>query len=648
MGMVAAPHDRHVSRRRALAGAVLTGAALGCAEAVRVAHATPLAWTWADRSVLYVVGTVTAALLAGGGTLPLLLATRALDGQPARRGALVAAGVLATVAGSIEWFTDPPPFTNTEALRGHPLVWGLACVSGWALLGALGLALRHVQRALAARVLGMVLAVGVVAVLAWGALPARDPSTTQPSVSSPSDAPNVLLVTLDTVRADRFGAYGADVDTRHFDRVAREGARFDRAVAVAPVTGPSHASMLMGAGPWDHGVLLNGVPLPERPLLAEVLRAHGWRTGAFVSAYVLDGGLGFRRGFEVYDDSFSTFRGVERLLFPRLLAMAGRAGSPDEVLERRAADTVEPALRWLREGPAPSERWLLWVHLFDPHGPYAPPPPWDTHYYSGDPTDPANTSLARATNVAPYQRRRLEGITDLNWVLAQYAGEVSYADTQLGRLLDAVEARGETARTLVAVIGDHGEALGEHGAWFNHGDDVHEESVRVPFALRLPGRVPAGTVVDVPVEGSDLAPTLLSLAGITPPSTMTGRPALGAEPRTAARALCFDREANILDRRAGRIDAPRWRMAGATTHALHAVLRERSGELHAEAHAASGRPVGGSPATPAGAPVADDAVRVLLDSMFAEAATARSAAATLSDEERARLEALGYLSPTGE
>jgi arylsulfatase A-like enzyme len=358
-----------------------------------------------------------------------------------------------------------------------------------------------------------------------------------------------------------------------------------------------------------------------------------------VSAYVLDGELGFRRGFEVYDDSFATFRGIDRLLVPRMVAMAGRAGSPDEVLERRGADTVEPALRWLHEAPAPSEPWFLWVHLFDPHGPYAPPPPWDTHYYAGDPTDPANTSLAQATNVAPYQRRRLEGVTDLNWVLAQYAGEVSYADTQLGRLLDAVERRGERARTIVAVIGDHGESLGEHGTWFNHGDDVLEESVRVPFAMRLPGTIPAGTVVETPVEGSDLAPTLLALAGVTPPDTMTGRSALVPVGRSVARALCFDREANVLDRRAGRIDAPRWRMAGATSGATHAVLRERSGEESFEACADTSE----SPTD-----AERRALGAVLRSMLAEEASAHSSAAELPAEERARLEALGYLSPTGE
>jgi hypothetical protein len=241
--------------------------------------------------------------------------------------------------------------------------------------------------------------------------------------------------------------------------------------------------------------------------------------------------------------------------------------------------------------------------------------------------------------VARYQRRRLEGVTDLNWVLAQYAGEVSYADTQLGRLLEAVEERGDHGRTLVAVIGDHGESLGEHGTWFNHGDDVFEESVRVPFAMRLPGTIPAGTVVQAPVEGSDLAPTLLALAGVTPPDTMTGRAALAPAGRTVARALCFDREANVLDRRAGRIDKPRWRMAGATTAATHAVLRERSGE------AAFASCAGVTART-------TDADRTelgpVLRSLLEETASNRSSAAELAAEERARLEALGYLNPTGE
>jgi arylsulfatase A-like enzyme len=437
-------------------------------------------------------------------------------------------------------------------------------------------------------------------------------------------------------------------------------------MAVAPVTGPSHASMFSGSGPWDHGVLLNGVPLPgDRPLLAEVLRAHGWRTAAFVSAYVLDGELGFRRGFEVYDDDFAWPKGSGRLLGPRLLAMLGRRWSPDTVLERRGGDTVDAALAWLEGRPRASRGapWFLWVHLFDPHGPYTPPPPWDTRYVHGDATDPADGSMAAIKELPPYMRASLEGITSAAWVKARYDGEISYADTQLGRLLAAIQTRGEQERTLVAVMGDHGESLGEHEAWFTHGDDVHETSVHVPFAMRLPGTLPAGAVITHPVEGSDLAPTVLSIVGIAPPSTMTGRDARVAGTAPLARSVCFDRAANRAARAAGAITAPRWRLASARGLTLRALVTEYDGSsqiwdlardpagttIHVDGAGGTsegaGTPGQADPQTPASEPVLLlDAARDVLRS----GASVRSGEAQVSDEERAKLEALGYLDPLGE
>ncbi len=525
-------------------------------------------------------------------------------------------------------FTDPPPFQPLPPLHGSPLAFfGVVVVVGGVALGLYQL-VRGAGNVASASLALAALGGGWVTTSA-GALP--------PALSPPApDAPPVLLVTLDTIRADRIGAWGnPTVDTRHLDRLAAEGVQFKNTSAVAAVTGPSHAAMLTGTGPWDNGVLLNGIPVPEdRPMLAERLHEAGWSTGAFVSAYVLEGDLGFNRGFSVYDDDFGLLPGFRDLLLPRVVDMTHRFVNPDWVLERRGADTVDHALEWIEAQPGP---WFAWVHLFDPHGPYTPPPPWDTAYYSGDPRDPAHTSMQAVTGVATYLQPSLKGITDLQYVLAQYDGEVSYADTQLGRLLAAVPEN-----TLVVVIGDHGESFGEHGVWFNHGDDLRETSLHVPFVMRWRGKLDPA-VVSAPVEGSDLAPTVLARLGLSREG-MTGRDAL-SEPREVAAAMCFDRETNLAERKAGRITAPKWRLASFRTEGERWQSEEISRDQ--DSFNLVTDPLGLTPIIPNlddPAFVAKAALmRDLAEALFA-GDSARSTG-TLSAEERAKLEALGYLQP---
>jgi arylsulfatase len=526
-------------------------------------------------------------------------------------------------------FTDPPPFQPAPPLHGSPVAFLAVC----AVVGAVAVALYQLVRGaghVATATIGLAALGGGWVTVSAHRLPAA-------SATPASGAPPVLLVTLDTLRADRVGAWGnREVDTRHLDTLAREGARFANTSAVAAVTGPSHAAMLSGTGPWVNGVLLNGIPIPEdRPLLAERLHDAGWATAAFVSAYVLEGDLGFNRGFSVYDDDFGLLPGFRDLLVPRAFDMTHRFIDPDWVLERRGADTVDHALAWIEDQEGP---WFAWVHLFDPHGPYAPPPPWDTAYYAGDPRDPAHTSMQRVTGVASYLKPSLEGITDLQYVLSQYDGEVSYTDSQLGRLLAAVPED-----TLVVVIGDHGESLGEHGVWFNHGDDLYETSLHVPFVMRWRGKLDP-TVITAPVEGSDLAPTVLARLGLSRDG-MGGRDAL-TEPRESAASMCFDRETNLVERREGRITAPRWRLASLRGETDRWVEREIDDTLLA--FDLSADPAGlaplpaetlADPAWSARAALTRDLTRALF------AGDSARSAATLSDEERAKLEALGYLNP---
>jgi arylsulfatase len=624
------PHPMRIPVSSASAGAVVAGGVLGLADALGVLSRGAMEPDGGERAALCALGVFMGACLAAPAAW--LGRGAASPGEARARGVAGGAWCVGVVALALAWFTDPAPFTDGWPGQGN--VAGFVGV-GAGLVGALAGALRGCRAAWGRR--AVVAGVGVAACLVAGA-PGRQSPAVAP-VPGTGERPNVLLVTLDTVRADRFGCYGGGIDTRHVDRLAREGVRFAQAYGVAPVTGPSHASMLLGAGPWDHGVLLNGVPLPAaRPSLAELLAARGWRTGAFVSAYVLDGSLGFRRGFEVYDDSFAWLPGSERLVGGRLLGALRRRTGAEEALERRGGDTVDAALRWLDRQHAP---WFVWVHLFDPHGPYTPPPPWDTRYASGDPTDPANPSMRQVGELPAYMRESLAGITDVGWVRAQYDGEISYADSQLGRLLGALDTRGEAGRTLVAVMGDHGESLGEHGAWFTHGDDVAKESVHVPFVLRGPG-VPVGGVIDAPVEGSDLAPTLLARLGVPIPAGMTGRDVLSGSllgrgdippqrpPVGPARALCFDRAANRAGRASGALSRPRWRIAG-----LHAM------DGHLQHHE-----IDGTDAWDGAAPDAADAWRARARAVLDVADTRRSGEAELGADTRARLEVLGYADPT--
>jgi arylsulfatase A-like enzyme len=474
---------------------------------------------------------------------------------------------------------------------------------------------------------------------------------TAPIRPAPSaGAQSVVIVTLDTTRADHLGVYGARTATPNLARLAAEGVLYEAALAPIPVTGPSHTSLMTGLGPWTHGVLLNGIPAPiDRVTLAERLAAQGYRTGAFVSAYVLNHTIGLSRGFTTYDDDFSSLKGAEALLGARLLAAVSRNLNPDEVLERQGGATIDDAVAWLGAGDT-SRPYLLWVHLFDPHGPYAPPAPYDTAYYEGDPRSPAHTSMAEATGVAAYLQDSLRGVTDAAWVVAQYDGEISYADAQLGRLLDAIDARADAGRTVVVVAGDHGESLGEHGVWFNHGDDLYDPSLHVPLVMRGAG-LPAGTRVPEVVELIDVAPTIYALLGLDGPEGMDGRvlPPTGASAAQSARAIAFDREANLAARKAGQLSKPTHRMVGLRSPSALFVLREAEGfddELYL------GEP--GPPLSPLpevsslDAMLAEPSGLATVETLRARAEAllggdvARSSV-ELSPEEKARLEALGYL-----
>jgi arylsulfatase A-like enzyme/Tfp pilus assembly protein PilF len=271
--------------------------------------------------------------------------------------------------------------------------------------------------------------------------------------------PDVLLVTLDTTRADALGAWGGGAATPHLDALARRGVRYASAWSAAPTTLPAHASLLSGRTPGEHGLRENGLsPLaPGVALLAERFARAGYRTAAVVGSRILDRRFGLDRGFAVYDDRMAAER-------------VGEFGYP----EREAAAVVDAALRWLAAEGASGPR-LLWVHFYDPHRPY------------------------RDHGLGAEAAERL-----------RYAAEVAAVDRELGRLLAALPA---PERWLVAVAGDHGEAFGEHGER-EHGLLLHRTTLEVPLLLAGPG-VAAGRTVATPVGTARLAATLLERAGLT-------------------------------------------------------------------------------------------------------------------------------------
>ena len=278
-------------------------------------------------------------------------------------------------------------------------------------------------------------------------------------------APNVILITIDTVRADHLGCYGSkEVQTPTLDALARDGIVFERAISQVPLTWPSHAAILTGLYPFQNGVQdFTGQPLePRFRSVAQAFKQRGYATGAVVSSFVLDSSWGLARGFDFYDDAFS----------------------PDEFLhkdiglvERRAGESVTRALAWLKKNPR--RPFFLWLHLYDPHSPYDPPEPFRSEY-----------------------KNHL------------YDGEIAYADHELARLIAWLKQSQLYNQSMVVFLSDHGESLGEHGEQ-EHGFFVYNATVHIPLIVKppagsgiRPGRISG------PIETVAIAPTLMRVAGI--------------------------------------------------------------------------------------------------------------------------------------
>src|SRR5262249_28331086 len=294
-----------------------------------------------------------------------------------------------------------------------------------------------------------------------------------PVKSGAMQGANVLLVTIDTLRADHVGAYGSTAGlTPTLDRLAREGVPFEHAYAHVPLTLPSHTSPLTALYPTQHGGHDNGAFRPgDLPTLATALQSAKYRTAAFVGAFVLDARFGLNRGFDTYDDR-----------------LAGSSADL-EVVQRTAEQVLEPAFQWIQgnhQSPITNQPFFAWVHLYDPHEPYAAPEPYRSRYT----TDP-------------------------------YAGEVAYTDASLGSFLERLRANGHLSNTLVVVAADHGESLGDHGER-THGLFAYDATLRVPLVMWAPPRL-APAVATFPARLVDVAPTILDLVGAAPFAKADGR-----------------------------------------------------------------------------------------------------------------------------
>jgi arylsulfatase A-like enzyme/predicted Zn-dependent protease len=282
---------------------------------------------------------------------------------------------------------------------------------------------------------------------------------------------NVILITLDTTRADRLPSYGfTAVDTPTLDRFAAEGVRFERCMAQTPLTLPAHTSILTGTFPPFHGVRDNGgfiVP-PALTTMAEVFKTRDYQTSAFVAAYVLDSKWGLDQGFDLYHDKFDLSR-FETISLG--------------VVQRPANEVMDEALGWLETAKA--GKFFSWIHLYDPHTPYEPPPPFDKKYRH------------------------------------PYLGEIAFMDSQLARLWEFLETNGLRKNTVIVVAGDHGESLGAHQE-SSHGFFVYQEAVHVPLIVVTPYAKLRGVVVPPVVTLADILPTVCDMTGFEAPRETQG------------------------------------------------------------------------------------------------------------------------------
>ncbi len=331
------------------------------------------------------------------------------------------------------------------------------------------------------------------------------------------DGDNVLLVTIETTRADHLGLYGYGRDTTpRLARFAAGGAVFLRHATVSPRTNPSLAALMTSTYPHENGVRNLFLPLePENRTVAETLRAAGYLTGAIQTHPRLVAASGFAQGFDDYDDRVA-----------------------DHPLAGAACDA---AWTWIRKHDGGSRPWFLWMHLFDPHWTYDPPSPWRSAFGPEDPRPRevyAELDAGRITNGSVIFQNRMPG-DEVAAFVRYYDGEIAYTDDALGTLLDRLRDAGIDRRTIVVVTADHGESLGENQYFFEHGDLGSQPEIHIPLIVSRPGKVPAGARVAYTTSSIDVIPTILDLAGVPSEGSYRGVSLLPLARGTGGDRACF-------------------------------------------------------------------------------------------------------------
>ena len=353
------------------------------------------------------------------------------------------------------------------------------------------------------------------------ATPAQPAAMPPPPLWPASSRPNIVLISVDTLRRDHLGCYGYPRDTSPaLDRLCGDAVVFDDAVVPIPKTTPSLTSLLSGLYPKTHHVLTLGIPIPSRvTFISQLLRERGYITVGICGQFNCHRVFGFDRGFDTYDDTFA-----EEIRLGESHDLLGGGFHPEA--ERRAADLVGAAIAWLDR---PRERpFFMWVHFMDPHAGYAPPPPFDTTF--SDPPPGARRAIfgPRLPLSLIHPQALVDEIDEYGFYVNRYDGEIRYLDTQLGRLLHELRQRDLYDDTLIVFTSDHGEYMGESSVTstvFSHGHTAYESEVRAPLVIKLPGQVRAGTRHAAAISTVDIVPSLVPDA-----MGVEGRPL----PRTAA------------------------------------------------------------------------------------------------------------------
>ncbi len=327
---------------------------------------------------------------------------------------------------------------------------------------------------------------------------------------------NVLLITIDTLRADHLGCYGYFLDTSpNIDRLASRGVRFVDCTPQWPKTWPSMASLLTGSYPKTIGMRLEwGILCPELEMISEAFKSAGYDTGAVVANFNVGKTFGFDQGFDSFVESWEE-KWREKA---RGIPYKNKPGLVKEYTN--ATIVTNQALKWLAERKT-DRPYFLWLHYMDPHGPYVPPKEYEAFFQGVHKPEPVDGKKLPA-----YQIQRKEGsndpILDLAFYRTQYDREIRYLDDEIGRLMSELAAMDTAGNTLVALTADHGESLSEHDFYLEHGELSYQACAHVPLIMVKEDLLPAGKVIENPVGLIDLSTTLLALCGVKKPGTFEG------------------------------------------------------------------------------------------------------------------------------